>query len=245
MRISTVIIILLLALVIAAFLGWSRVPDYLAQTLSRKLQVAVQIDDIHLGPTNIEVEHIEIGNTPRSILARAFAAKTIDIKTPIIRYLKDAIVINEIDIDQIYLGLEFNSASSTDGNWTEIMGNLERSLQNTKEQASKKTVLIKKLVLTNIQTDVVYRKEGSRVKRLPTISRIELNNISSEGGFPIDQLTKSVLGQMLQDVFLKQNLQNMLQQLSPLNNLQKMIPGIPIFMQEEKPEDLYSLAAGS
>jgi hypothetical protein len=79
--------------------------------------------------------------------------------------------------------------------------------------ASSRTLLIHTLRLTDIDVDVVYRKEGGRVQRLPRIPLLEITDISSEGGFPIDQITSSVLGSMLKEVFLKQNLKNMLQNL--------------------------------
>ncbi|NGX48412.1 MAG: hypothetical protein K1000chlam3_01805, partial [Chlamydiae bacterium] len=71
-------------------------------------------------------------------------------------------------------------------------------------------VLIKKLVFLNIRTDLLFRQNGKGVRRLPTIARIELTNISTEGGLPMDQLASSILGQMLKQVFIQQNVNNML-----------------------------------
>jgi hypothetical protein len=222
------IVIVILAAVIVGFIFWSRVPDLLANNLAKTLKVSVEIDSLGLGWNHIDINKIQIGNPPNSLLAKAFSAAKISVIAPFTRYLHSDIVIDEIDVNDVYLGLEFDSAKGTSGNWTTIMGNLESSMesntttdktQKTSKQAhsalssSSRTVLIHRLVLTNIDVDVVYKKDGRKVQRLPRIPRIELTEISSEGGFPVDQVMHSVLGEMLKQVFLKENLKNMLQNL--------------------------------
>lgn len=234
-----IVVLVILAAVIVGFIFWSRVPDILANHLSEKLKVSVEIDSIGLGWGKIDVKEIQIGNPPGSILAKAFTCNEIDVMAPVTRYLSKNIVIDEIDVKDVYLGLEFDSPSGTSGNWTTIMGNLKsttgagseptgsRKKKRKEEPApspssSARTVLIHRLVLTNIDVDVVYRKDGGKVQKLPRIPRIELTEISSEGGVPIDQIMNSVLGEMLKQVFIKQNLKNMLQNLieNPNNPLE-------------------------
>ncbi len=243
------IVIVILAVVVVGFIFWSRVPDILANNLSKKMKVSVEIDSIGLGWGKIDVKKIQIGNPPGSILAKAFKCNQILVQAPFTNYLKQNIIIEEIDVNDVYLGLEFDSASGTSGNWTTIMGNLQastgtneksdpssssRKKKKKKQESppppaasgkSERTVLIRRLVLTNIDVDVVYRKEGGKVQKLPRIPRIELTNISSEGGVPLDQVMNSVLGQMLKEVFLKQNLKNMMQNLldNPNNSIQQYL----------------------
>lgn len=226
------IVIIILAIVIVGFIFWSRIPDMLANHLSEKMKVSVEIDSIGLGWGKIDVKKIQIGNPSGSVLAKAWKCNEINVLAPFTNYLKQHVIIDKIDVKDVYLGLEFDSAIGTSGNWTKIMGNLKASTgtgeaSETSRQKKKKhrpppppaattssrTVLIHRLVLTNIDVDVVYRKEGGKVQRLPRIPRIELTEISSEGGVPLDQIMNSVLGQMLKEVFLKQNLKNMLQNL--------------------------------
>lgn len=209
--IGGLIAVIILAAVVIAFIGWSRVPDMIATNLSKKMKVSVDIDDIHLGLGEIDVEKIRIGNPPKSVLAKAFSAESIAVKAPLTSYLKQDIVIDEIDISDIYLGLEFKSPSGTDGNWTTIMGNISSSQPAQPKEKSTRTVLIKQLVLTNISTELVYDTDPGKIRKLPKIDRIVLTNISSEGGFPIDQIASSVLGQMLKQVFIQENLKNMLE----------------------------------
>jgi uncharacterized protein involved in outer membrane biogenesis len=224
------VVVIILAAVVVGFVFWSRVPDMLANNLSKKMLVSVKIDSMGLGWGKIDLNKIEIGNPPNSSLAKAFACNEIDVFAPFHNYMSKNIVINEIDLKDVYLGLEFDSASGATGNWTRIMGNIQSRMQQEAQTSSDRTVLIHRLILTNIDVDVYYRKEGGKVKRLPRIDRIELTEISSEGGLPMDQIMSSVLGQMLQQVFLKQNLQNMMQNLlnapNPLKKYVKPFKGL-------------------
>ncbi|MES2122486.1 MAG: hypothetical protein V4492_06885 [Chlamydiota bacterium] len=121
------IVILILAGSVIGYIFWSRVPDILANNLSGKLGVSVQIDDMSLGWGKIDIKKVEVGNTPKSILNKAFACNLVRILAPFTHYLDKKIIIDEIDLNDVYLGLEFDSPSSTNGNWTEIMKNLQRS----------------------------------------------------------------------------------------------------------------------
>ncbi len=217
MKTVSALLVLILAAVIVFFVYWGRVPDTLAKTLSQKLGVKVTIASMGITPTSVSVKQIEIGNPPKSILPKAFSCERIEVDAPLTRYLSDNIVIDEISLDKVYLGLEFKNAKGTDGNWSVIMANMKANTPaSTAPKEKQRAVLIHKLVLTNIDTDVVYQDGNGKVKHLPTIDRIELTDISSEGGFPVDQLMNSVLGQMLKQVFIKQNMQNMMQDF--LNN---------------------------
>ena len=226
------IVILVLVGVIAVFIGWSRVPDVIAKRISQKLGVATAIESIQLGLGKITIKNVEIANPAGTVQPQAFTCKDIEIKTPLSHYLQRQIVIDEIDVNAAFLDLEFDSPTATTGNWSRIMGNLERnaalsSPSTPKKQTSKspRSVLIRKLVLTNIDVDVLYLRDGGKVIHLPRIDRIELYDISSEGGLPMDQIMNSVLGEMLKSVFVKENLKNMLQDLiqNPPKGLQKLL----------------------
>lgn len=226
MRLSSILIILILIIVVALFLGWSRIPDMIANNLSKKFNVSVVIDAINLGPKKIVVKKMQIGNPPSyTSLPKAFSAQEARIEAPLTRYFSKDVVIEEVNINDIYLGLEFDSASSTDGNWTVIMSNYRSSTAEENQEKKERSVRIKRLVLNNISIDLVFKKDGGSIKKLPMIDQIVLTDITSEGGIPMDQLMSSVLGQMLKSVFTKENLQNMLKNLleTPEKTLNKVI----------------------
>ncbi len=192
-------------LLLAAFLLYSRLPDLLSDKLSKALKVAVQIEDVHLSFSNITLDHLEIANIPKSVLPKAFSAEKIAFDAPLINYVKDAIVIDEISLDQVYLGLEFASPTNLQSNWSTIMAPLSAEKPSSETQ---KKVLIKTLILTNIQVEIVYKNKKGEIKKLPLIDKIVLTNINTEEGLPMNQIMNSVLGQMLKSVFLKENLKD-------------------------------------
>ncbi len=203
-----IIISLIIVLFIALMIVWNFLPTWVSSTLSDKMKVAVSISDIGLAPSQIKIDDLKVGNPKGSILSKALTVDDIAIQAPLKRYLDKDIVIDMITMDDVYLGLEFDSKGSTNGNWTTIMNNLQKDTSSGKE--SDKSVLIRRLVLTNINVDLVYRNEGSKVTKLKPIRRIELNDISSKGGMPTSQITNIVMREVLRNVFTLENLQNML-----------------------------------
>ncbi len=209
----SVFIIIILAVIVILFLGWARVPDMFANNLAKKLGVPVSISSISAGLKQIDIKEIEIGNPRGYSMPKAFSSKEILIKTPLMSYLDDKIIVDEIDVNDIYIGLEFDSSSSSDGNWKIILSNYSREA-HLDETGSKKTVLIRRLVLNNITTDIMFRDQGGKVQRLPKINQIVLRDISTEGGNAADQLMSSILGQMIKSVFIEQKLSNFLKGLT-------------------------------
>ena len=103
------------------------------------------------------------------------------------------------------------------------MSNLAQASYNNKSSSSK-TVLIKKLVIRNISCQVVYNDRKDKVINLKPIAILEFENISSDGGFPVEQLSNSVLGKMLKEVFVRENLNDMLNKLiQPQQQIDKFL----------------------
>jgi uncharacterized protein involved in outer membrane biogenesis len=212
------IVICVLAGVILFFLAKSRLPDMIASKLSKTLQVAVAIGDVNFTLETIKIDNLEISNPRGFKLDHAFTVQEILIKAPLKNYLKKDIVIDEIDLNNVYIGLEFESPQGTSGNWTTIMANAEKAQTQSSKSASDKTVLIKRLVLNNINADLLYQSDG-KVRHLPTIDQIVLVNISSQGGDLMDQLMHSALGQMLKEIFMRENLKDI------MDKIFQQIPG--------------------
>jgi uncharacterized protein involved in outer membrane biogenesis len=213
MKASRIVFMIIIALIVLLFLGWMRLPEMVANNLSKKMQVEVEIDDLIIRPSHIDVEKLEIGNVPKYKLPRSFSADHIHVQAPLLSYFDQNVVIDEITISNIYLGLEFAKKGSKEGNWTIIMGNYEKTTASDsapKDKKTEKSVLIKKLILNNIAIDLAYNKEGT-VQHLKPIPRLEFTNVTSEGGIPTDQITKVIMQQMLQSVFSQENLQNMIE----------------------------------
>lgn len=214
---------LFLVVIFVAFVGlfflYSSAPSIIAYSLSDKTKVEVEIEDITLSPNSVVVEKFQMGNpisnnTKSAHLAKAFSADRITVAAPLTNYLHDAIVIDEIMVQDIYVGLEFGSVSNPTGNWGEILGNLKKntsSKDSSKEMKSKKekssgSVLIKKLILTNINIDLLSPLTGGKVKKCAPIERLEFSDISSDGSGSIALVLELILSQALPVVLKNQGL---------------------------------------
>lgn len=241
MRGFAIFIVIVIVAIVLFFIGLSRVPDMLAGNLSKKFGVPVSIDSMHFGFDEIEVENMEIGNPKGYSLPKAFSAEEIEISTPITHFLKDDIEIDEVEVDNIYLGIEFDSKSSTQGNWTTIFANFKQ--RTALDEKTGKKIFIKKLTFRNIRTELLFRNNGG-VQKLPLIREITLKNISTEGGVPTDQLTGSILGQMIKEVFIQQNMENLLQGIiqSPGKAVDTFLKPFEGFFNAAEREDLEDTA---
>lgn len=238
-----IIVICILAGVVVFFIAKSRLPDMIASRLSKTLQVKVQIGDMDFSLNKIQIDNLEIGNPRGYQLQHAFTAQEIDIHAPLTGYLNKDIVIDEIDVNNVYLGLEFASPKGTTGNWTTIMSNAQSAQTQSSQSTTDKTVLIKRLVLNNINADLLYQSEGN-VRHLPTIPQIVLVNISSKGGNLTDQLMNSALGEMVKEIFIKENLKDAVDKIFqniPGNNVIKdaLQPLKGLFNALDQEEEIY------
>ncbi|MES2344565.1 MAG: AsmA family protein [Chlamydiota bacterium] len=211
MKTSRIVLIIIFALAIFLFIGWVRLPDMISNSLSRKMQVSVEIDDISLRPSLIGIHKLNIASPKGYTLPKSLSVDTLEIHAPLLRYFDQNVVIEEIDLQKVYLGLEFNKKGSKNGNWSLIMENYQESTNaGVKKEKTEKSVLIKKLVLNNISVDLAYKDTGS-VQHLKPIKRLEFTNVTSEGGIPTDQISNLIMQQMLKEVFSQENLQNMIE----------------------------------
>lgn len=205
----------LIAILLIAIIGWTALPSWVSSALSKQAKVNVSIKAIRLLSPGVEVEELRIDNPKGSILPHALHIQTTRINTPLTRFFDNHIVIDSMTLNDVYLSLEFESQNSTRGNWSTIMQNLKQSNRLEKAKAGKKgkttSVLIKKLIITNLNIDLVYQKGDRRVRKLKPIKRLELTNVSSEGGLPTAQIMDIILSEMLRNVFSTEGLKNMLE----------------------------------
>lgn len=192
---------------VGIFFGWGYVPGILSKQISKMAKVKVTIGHISLLPKRIGVYDFVINNPKGSLIPKALKIKKTISKAPLSNYFKDDIVIDQITLSHVYLGLEFEKAFDTRSNWTEILDNINSSSKGD-SQSKKKRVLIKNLVITDLNVDMVFRQGNQKVKRLKPIAYMEFHNLSSEGGIPSNQLTSLIINEMMKDV-LQKKLQNL------------------------------------
>lgn len=206
---------IIVVLILAGILVWNMFPTILSHKLSKRAGVSVSIANLSVSPSSIRVDGIRVGNPAGySKTPRALSVDKLGVDVPLTRFFDDNIVIEHMTMDDVYIGLEFDSPKSKSGNWTTIMNNVSKSASDEKEKAKSQgkttSVLIKKLVITDLQIELAYKTGGKANRKLRPIDRIELTNISSEGGIPTSQIMNIVMQETLRNIFSKEGLQNML-----------------------------------
>jgi len=212
------------------FFTWNYLPYWVSNSLSNKMGVPVSIAHFNFTPRAIDVYKTTIGNPKGYVLSNALTVDSLEAKTPLSRFFKDTIVLDEVKLSDVYLGLEFDSMLNSRGNWSVIMNNLSASL-NSESSKGSKNLLIKSLIIKNLQIDLIFKNDNKGIRHLKPIPLMAFNNISGEGGPLIDQLTNIVISEILKEVFSINNLKNMLngilrpssQGISPLYNSLKSL----------------------
>lgn len=165
----------------------------MASYLSGKLGVHVSIMGIKMRPSSTKIYRFKIGNPPGSKTSNAFTVKTIELNYVIQRLFGEPSVIDQLKMNDIFIGVELYNPLGTDNNWTRITANLAKD-QDEKEGHE---VLIKKLILENIDIEIkgLGIKGVLGLNQKKHIDHLEFSNISSKKGFPTKELIRAIFGQ--------------------------------------------------
>lgn len=200
---------------VGAALCYTVLPSIVSYALSKRAEVKVSVAGITLSSSDIKIKNLYIGNPSHSILPKALQVEEINVDVPINHFFKKKIVIPNLELDDLYIGLEFNSKKDHNGNWTFIMKNLSDSDSNASKKSDTE-VVIKKLKLTNLEVAIVYKTEPKKIQKIK-IPSLEFSDVSSKGGIPSAQITQLVMRQALKRIFSKEGLQNMLKDVANPN----------------------------
>lgn len=217
-RILFFLLFLVIAVVVAATLAWTNKKAILTHFLSKQLHTSVTIQAFDISKTEMDITQIWIGNPPPAKTPTAFSAESISLETTVSEILGSPLIIEEININDIFVGIEFYNTKGDDNNWSRILGT------NHKEQKNGRPYLIRKLILRNLTVELT--KADGKTKRYPTIPKMEFYNISNETGFPIEEIQKAIFNLMLQDLFKQLNLDQLLKGIFPESSPLKLIPGL-------------------
>ncbi|MDN3507306.1 MAG: hypothetical protein P0S94_00115 [Simkaniaceae bacterium] len=209
MRGIKIAFITLFSIVALCFILWMLVPTIVSSKLSSLMGVDVSVGHIGFGSKSTSVKDLIISNPKGVKLPTALKINTIDADVPVSMFLKDDIVINNLNLNDIYISLVFEKKGSSNGNWTIISSNMSKNVDTSAKSQPNTHVLIKSLLCTNITIDLLYQNEG-KVERLRPIDKIELRNISSSGGIPTNQIINLIIDQMLREIFSVRGITNML-----------------------------------
>ena len=185
------------------------------------IKVPTYIQSVSINKDSIEIKEIILKNLPDSVLPTALKIENMIIEAPITTYLSDEIKLSSIICKDFFVGLEFESKGSSQGNWSILMENINHSAPSV--HSFKKSVFIKKLIIKDATIHLTYKDQPNYLSKY-TIKEIVLHDLSSEGEFPMDQLTKIIIRESLKEIFSLKNITNMFK-----NYILPKIPSSPFF----------------
>lgn len=189
----------LAALCIAAgIVAWGFKTQIVAHFIGKQFHVSASVGSLDLTKTRANLDKVWIGTPRGSRTNTSFATRSLTIDSTWDQMVADPLVIDLIELDSIFVGIEFYNRDGTDNNWSRMMATPH------KEKKKQRGYLIRTLVLTNLTVQVT-QADGS-TKQYPTIPRMEFRNISDETGLPLDQIEKAIFQLVLKELFQKLNL---------------------------------------
>lgn len=178
----------------AAFIWLVKVP-MLSYYLSQKIRVPVSIEWISIWPKETTITHFKIENPGEFSSRLAFDANKTKISYLFKNLFSNPLIIDELRLDTIYLGVEFLNPGERENNWTVIASQMPK-------QTSERSFIINKVVFTNFTVELLnVDAMGKTITR--QVDRLELDEISSQQGFPTEQLIQKVFGGLHLDDLIK------------------------------------------
>jgi hypothetical protein len=215
-RLLAALLICLALVLMAGFIVWARKAEFASYLLSRQLKTPTSIQALHITRDHATLIRFWIGNPPGSKTQTAFASDQVEIDTTLSQLMGNPLIIDQIEINNIFFGLELYDKSGNDTNWNRMLSS------STPQGPTDRKWLIRRLVLTNLSVEVV--QPNGQIKRYPTIARMEFNNISSESGFPVEEIEKAIFNMVLKDILRQIDLPSLIRQFAP-----QVPQGIPFF----------------
>lgn len=165
------------------------------------------MQDISISSSQMKIDDLEVRNPAKAKKRTAFKAKKIEANFSLQELRGKRSVVDSILVDKVYLNVICFDALCSSNNWTEIM----KGISSTEEKHSKKQFLIKKLIIKDLTVDI-HGIGGlifpSNKKKTITISYLEFDNITSESGFPTQELFIEIFKRVGIQEYLKSFIQD-------------------------------------
>jgi len=139
-----------------------------------------------------------IANPKKAQLPTALQIEKIEVSAPHFNYLKDPIMIDEIELSTIYVNIQLYDKTKTNGNWQTLMNNMESDKSHL--LSIEKKTIIKKLILKNIEVTVILH--DGKVHHLSPIKELIFENVTSDEGIPLNEVSEIIAKKMLQSILL-------------------------------------------
>ncbi len=215
-KILVILFLLLAASAGVGALAWVNKKAVLVYYLRKELNVPVKIETLEIEKGKTSLGQVWLGNPKGSTTQTAFSARTIELDGSWKEMWGTPLTIDEILLENIFVGIEQYAKGKMDNNWAHILR------QDHKEKKSSRDYLIRKLVVRNLT--VVWTKPDGSVKQFPTIDEMVFYNISSETGFPLKEIEKAIFQLMMKEILRRFDLNQLLDTIIPSSSPLRSIP---------------------
>jgi len=170
---------------------WALKAPLFSSFISHQMKMHISIAGIKIRPTFSKIYRFHIRNPAHARGRTAFSAKNIIVDYQFKELREEPVTIDQIEVNDAFMGIEFYNTFGTQNNWTELLSKLNKKKKSTTD------VHIRKLVINNLEVEI--RKMGlagvfGSPIQTKTIKRLEFDNINSKDGFPTEQLIQAIFG---------------------------------------------------
>ena len=216
------IISIVIALAVLITLAWISKTSITAYFLSKEFGVPVRIETMIYNKGKIIAKNLDISNPKGSKTPTALTVQNITVETTPSQIFGTPLTIDLIELKTIMLGVEIYGSGKPGNNWGKILST------NGKKKPKKKSkpYLIKRLRLKDLT--VVLTDASGKTKSYGPID-FRFNNISEESGFPLHDIEKAIMQQIIKEIILKYNIPDIIKGLDPTGIAPQVLPSIKIF----------------
>ncbi|QVL56384.1 MAG: hypothetical protein KFB95_04100 [Simkaniaceae bacterium] len=217
-KIIAILVATILVIAGLGYLAYLNSSMILAEIISKKTMTPVSVKDVIWKKDSFTIDDIMIANPTPARLPTAMRVKSIKVDAPYKQYFEDPILITQIHLDSVYINIQIYNKDQTEGNWQTLMGNM--AVDHKSPLSVERSALIKKLILTNIQIDLIL--SDGKLHHLSPIERLEFDNISSDKGIPTQEISEIIVQKMMQSIFLQKGLKSIIE--APVDIIKGVIP---------------------
>lgn len=199
--------VLIVALFAIGYVVYRNAGTLLERIVSEKTNLQTTIASLNFNPEEIVIKDFQIANPKEAALPVALNVNTLSVKAPYKNYLKNPIVIQDIHLDNIYINIQLYDQSQEQGNWQTLIAQMQEKEQKPSFFAVKRETVIQRLLITNIQIDLILA-DGSR-RMLSPIRKLEFYDISSSEGIPIQKIVQAIIQHMVRSIFLEKGIKSL------------------------------------
>ena len=192
-----------------SFIVWMQLPKIISLSIAKQTKTHVKLGSISFHSNGFVLNNLVIESPVGGTIRRALSVDKLAINASYDAYSKRPLIIESVQLSDIFLGIEFYNADNTEGNWISIMQNLDDTTKEGEVDAPPDDyALLKELQLEQVNIDLkLYKQKKIRLKTIPDIS---FSDVRTDTGQIADELTEIIIEKVMYTVFIKKGIQTVI-----------------------------------